>query len=204
MPDVNCQDFELDLMELARGVPLDDETRGAVLTHVAGCPRCAAGLAAERAVTSALGDLAVRHRQAAASLDLETRLIETFTREMEPAHVRFTLRRFALAAGIVLVAGSGIVAWMLLGAPDASRVPRQDIALTSTDEVGEFVPWPLAPPLSSLERGDIVRVPVPPAMLPALGIAPVSVSRGDRLEAEVIVGQDGQPRAVRIIRSAGP
>jgi hypothetical protein len=207
---MTCGELELDLMELARGRP-PAAARAAAEAHIDTCARCAARLAAERTVSQALAGLADRHAGDGAAPQIEARLFEAFVEEVGPRRaparvVRIRRQAWRTAAGVALAAGIGVVAWTVIRTPimedvrfsDAARPPALEA------EAAEFVAWPLAPPLSALERGDIVRVPVPAAMLPALGIAPVSVGPGETLEADVIVGQDGVPRAVRIVRSTGP
>ena len=63
----------------------------------------------------------------------------------------------------------------------------------------EFVVLPDALGLPAFESGTIVRVEVPVAELPAYGLKiPPDVSRSN-VEADVLVGQDGQARAIRLV-----
>jgi hypothetical protein len=64
--------------------------------------------------------------------------------------------------------------------------------------VGEFVPWPGAGDLPPLESGELLRIDLPVSMLPTLGMTP-PVTRGVAVKADVIVGQDGLARAVRLV-----
>jgi hypothetical protein len=64
--------------------------------------------------------------------------------------------------------------------------------------VGEFVPWPGARDLPPLESGELLRVDLPVSMLPALGMAPPA-THGTQVKADVIIGQDGLARAVRLV-----
>jgi hypothetical protein len=64
--------------------------------------------------------------------------------------------------------------------------------------VGEFVPWPGALDLPPLESGELLRIDLPLSMLPALGMMPPP-TRGTAVKADVIVGQDGLARAVRLV-----
>jgi hypothetical protein len=63
---------------------------------------------------------------------------------------------------------------------------------------GEFVPWPGARDLPPLESGELLRIDLPVSMLPALGMMPPA-TRGTAVKADVIVGQDGLARAVRLV-----
>jgi hypothetical protein len=64
-----------------------------------------------------------------------------------------------------------------------------------------FVPLPTAAGLPELESGTVVRVEFPMSDLPAYGIE-IAPDAGARVvEADVLVGQDGQPRAIRFVNS---
>ncbi len=73
------------------------------------------------------------------------------------------------------------------GAPD----PANDLA--------QFVPWPGAQTLPPLESGELIRVGLPVTALPALGLLPPS-SAVSVVQAEIVVGQDGFARAVRLVQ----
>ncbi|PYR87966.1 MAG: hypothetical protein DMF84_29855 [Acidobacteria bacterium] len=64
--------------------------------------------------------------------------------------------------------------------------------------VSEFVPWPGAHELPPLESGELLRVDLPVSMLPALGMMPPAI-HGTSVKADLIVGQDGLTRAVRLV-----
>ena len=62
----------------------------------------------------------------------------------------------------------------------------------------EFVMVPGAAALPPMESGTLVRVDVPVSMLPSLGVTPPA-SPVARVRADLIVGQDGLTRAVRLV-----
>jgi hypothetical protein len=62
-----------------------------------------------------------------------------------------------------------------------------------------FVSLPTAIGLPQLESGRIVRVQLATAMLPAYGFDVVPGSESGVVEADVLVGQDDQPRAIRFV-----
>jgi hypothetical protein len=89
-----------------------------------------------------------------------------------------------------------------LRASPQSRPPRDGVSSTSPageDGVLRFVSLPAAAGLPALESGRIVRVALPMSLLPAYGldVAPETAARV--VEADVLVGQDGQPRAIRFV-----
>lgn len=63
----------------------------------------------------------------------------------------------------------------------------------------EFVMVPGASTLPSMESGSLVRMDVPVAMLPSLGLLPPQTNRTATVRADLVVGQDGLPRAARLV-----
>src|SRR3954468_22900869 len=72
--------------------------------------------------------------------------------------------------------------------------PRREDAITPSG----FVALPWTAGLPAFESGEIVRMEVPVASLPAYGI---DISSGaDRpVEADILIGQDGLARAIRLV-----
>ena len=62
----------------------------------------------------------------------------------------------------------------------------------------DFVIVPGAAALPPMESGELVRMDVEVSLLATLGVAPPA-NRAARVRADVIVGQDGLPRAVRLV-----
>jgi len=65
---------------------------------------------------------------------------------------------------------------------------------------GAFVPWPGAAALPAFENGELVRTELPASVLPLLGIAGTSHAAQSTVVVDVVVGQDGYARAVRLAR----
>ena len=63
---------------------------------------------------------------------------------------------------------------------------------------GDFVLVPGASALPPMESGSLVRIDVPVPMLPSLGVTPPATRQGP-VKADLIVGQDGLARAVRLV-----
>jgi hypothetical protein len=63
----------------------------------------------------------------------------------------------------------------------------------------EFVRIPSAIGLPELESGTVVRMELPLAALPEYGLDIAPDAARTSVEADVLVGQDGQPRAIRLI-----
>jgi hypothetical protein len=66
-----------------------------------------------------------------------------------------------------------------------------------------FVALPGAAGLPDFESGEIVRMEIPVTSLPTYGIEILPDAQGSPVEADLLVGQDGQARAIRLVtRSA--
>ena len=63
----------------------------------------------------------------------------------------------------------------------------------------EFVMVPGAAALPAMESGSLVRMEVPVSMLPSLGLAPPPSNRTGSVRADLVVAQDGLPRAARLV-----
>jgi hypothetical protein len=100
----------------------------------------------------------------------------------------WTSAALATVTALLIVVGTG-----------RGREPRTSRVLPSRPvAVGEFVAWPGARDLPPLESGELLRVDLPVSMLPSLGIVPPA-TQAVRVRADVIVGQDGLARAVRLV-----
>ena len=99
---------------------------------------------------------------------------------------------------------------MKLEATNAGRTSRnrggRRPAGTSTPRPGtrldEFVALPGAIGLPTFESGRIVRVDLPVSSLPAYGLELVPDAARSEVQADVLVGQDGQARAIRLVTTS--
>jgi len=84
--------------------------------------------------------------------------------------------------------------------PKPPRPPRRRTADAPEAATMEgFVALPAAAGLPDLESGRIIRIDVPVASLPAYGVEVIPDLRRSEVEADLLVGQDGQPRAIRLV-----
>jgi hypothetical protein len=126
--------------------------------------------------------------------DRERALLDAFdkaqTEQRAPA-VRAGVWRPAAAAALLALAAT--LAWVIVdrsGRPPANPIVAP---LTTT----EFVLWPGAAELPTFESGHLMRMEVPVSALPSLGLVPPA-THAAVVQADVLVGQDGLPRAVRL------
>jgi hypothetical protein len=66
------------------------------------------------------------------------------------------------------------------------------------------VTLPSAVGLPEFESGQIFRMQIPLTSLSAYGIEITPDTRGTAVEADLLVGQDGQPRAIRLVAASQP
>ena len=100
----------------------------------------------------------------------------------------------ATAASIVIAVA---LDWLV-----ARNAPRHGNAATMREpavDLAGFVPWPGANARPPFESGSLMRVELPVSTLPSLGLEPPQ-SAGSVVEADIVVGQDGFARAVRLVQ----
>jgi hypothetical protein len=145
----------------------------------------------ERALKAGLQALAATTRDASASPHVERAVLERMQpRPAVPA--RPSWRWMPIAAALLISTVWG--AWL---AQRARPVPA--VSGVATTEASGFVEIPGAGVLPPLESGAIVRVSLPIASLPAYGIQIQPDFGREPVLAELLVAQDGYPRAIRLV-----
>jgi anti-sigma factor RsiW len=194
---MTCKPYEDAIVDLGRNRDVDDRVAAAVESHAARCPSCAARLARERALTAGMRALAGSAQHEGAPEALAGSLLETFASRHQAGGEPLTGWRswIAAAAAVVILVTGLAAAWRALEPP----VDRGAAPPVSAD-VQEFVPWPGAAALPAFESGQLVRTELPVTVLPLLGLVPASAPAGNKVTADVLVGQDGLARAVRLAR----
>jgi len=194
---MTCHEFESAIVDLARQVPANPAEESVTRAHLAECAACAAWLRREESLTEGLRALA-RSVEVPDAGALEADLLARFDQQraaVERRTVR-SARWLAVAAALVVIVGLA-AAWRTVRSQ-----PYADDAFTvaSQEEASEFVPWPGAAALPAFESGELVRTELPASVLPLLGISQGDVPAGGRVTADVLYGQDGLARAVRVVR----
>jgi hypothetical protein len=87
-------------------------------------------------------------------------------------------------------------------APRVVRAAQRNELPQETDRLAGFVPLPAAGGLPGFDSGMIVRVAIPTASLPAYGLA-ITPESSQTVNADLLVGQDGQARAIRLVSLVG-
>ena len=144
-------------------------------------------------LASALRQLAKRAEVPPLDPDRERALLEAFDAAQQQKRApaaRAGVWRPATAAALLALAAT--MAWVIVGR--SVRPPAAPVAPLTTSE---FVLWPGAAELPTFESGHLMRMEVPVSALPSLGLVPPAAHEAV-VQADVLVGQDGLPRAVRL------
>jgi hypothetical protein len=185
---MTCGDHDLTVMDIARGVPVDGGAREAALSHARECPRCAALLRDQQALSRGLRAMAA-DVEIPASAGLERRLVERIREDRDARSEPLWQTALKVAAAVILVAAALVGAWR-----DLNRAQRP----APPPRAPEFVLWPGAAALPPFESGELVRTELPVSALPVLGIEAPANPAASRVKADLLVGQDGLVRAVRL------
>ena len=144
----------------------------------------------ERTLAVGLKALADRTRNAASSPHVERAVLAEMARLDRARTPDTTPSGFiALAAGLLIAVGVAI--WSVPSDPT--------VETTRFVRPSGFVELPNVAALPAMESASIVRVSLPPSVLPQYGMPIVPEMTGSPVEAELLVAQDGQPRAIRLV-----
>lgn len=199
---MNCQRLRHLLVDRARGLAEDARGGAELDRHLDACPSCREQLGREAALTRGLRALASSAGPGDGAVELEERLLAAFARHQRSsrgtAWSAAPSRALAAAAAVVLLAAAGgiYVARQAATAP-SSRTPASSQA--GRAPLDGFIPLPAAAGLPAFESGQIVRIHVPVASLPAYGVEIIPDAPAAAVQADVLVGQDGLPRAIRLV-----
>jgi hypothetical protein len=215
---MKCEEFEAIGLEKSgvRVSELDAALRHAAAEHAARCPNCAALQESWQEARIALQGLREATRNAETPRRVEMRLLHEFsmrhrTRKMR---ARAVFAAWALATSALLFAGVNWWNWRLTqthgdasagnvvntSAPAPSVTPAEtseEPTLIAGNEDGDFTLLPGSLP-QEIDDSAVVRVGMQRGALSALGL-PVNEERvSDWIQVDLLVGQDGLPKAVRL------
>jgi len=221
---MSCHQIEPHIVDMARGLTSDRDAQ--LARHILGCPSCAGLLEQERVMSAALRRLAKDFEEPAADPQREQALLAMFDQGRHRSHVHAPVWTWLAAAGLAFAA---VLTWHLAGAPRAPRIGSPPIAVVAPEteqaqaldsaslvtaaeprvrtpstpvrsraaqqadlrsndapDSTEFVEWPGAAAWPPFESGELIRIDIPTEV----GV----------VQAEVLVGQDGFARAVRLVQ----
>lgn len=229
MSGVNCREYEMALMDLARGRPVDAATHASLASHVESCGRCRRLLDSQIRLSAATSVVSANASRWNAPFRVEQAVMA------EVRAVRVPRRRFVYAAAGAAIAASLVLVWAVnrsgpklvprpavnaaISAPVVENVVEKEKRVISTQvvmkkKIGDklssaplaslatqqpFIAIPYTMPLQPYEHANVVRVDVPVMALIAAGLPIEGADPSARVQTDVLVGQDGQARAVRPI-----
>ncbi len=179
----------------------------------------------EDQVLQALQALAESDRAQGAPPEVEARLLGAFHARRRSGRHRPTIAALAASLAIALLlwpnhtskpvvsaappvlqapeaARPAPVAVTITNVVRASRKVARRIAVVRQPEAREVVTdfFPLMNPAPSFGRGQMLRVQLPAAAMQTVGLPVPDGHLGDLVQADVLVGEEGMPRAIRFVR----
>lgn len=141
-------------------------------------------------LTGALKRLREENAAVPVPADLEARVLAAFDARTTPGvHIRWWLPASACAMAALFT----LAAFLLRPGPAAPA---------AHPVAASFVPIPYVAPPAPYERTEVIRMNVPVAALLAAGLKVRKVDTGETVQADVLVGQDGRPLAIRFLKNA--
>jgi hypothetical protein len=214
---MTCEEFAmagLDLDSPATDSPL----RQAAREHMRNCPHCAALQENWQALRADLRLLGHETSEASTPLRIEMRLrqdLRTKHTTMKARHAAVAAT-WALAGAAVLVAVVSLAYWrqqkavvsspmaggtQIAGPQQAAQnsqsTPQADESVVASNDSNEFTFLPGSMP-SPMDDATVVRVGMQRAALGAFGLTVNEEHAADWIQVDVLVGNDGQPQAVRL------
>ncbi|MGH9731486.1 MAG: hypothetical protein ACRD4A_07275 [Candidatus Acidiferrales bacterium] len=225
---MTCAEFDTIVHDVARPNALDKPSAVMAKFHAQTCERCAARFAQAQVLANALETVAQDSAALGAPAHLEPALVSAFRehrRSLERKQHRQRRTRLRWLEWSALAAAAAVL--LAIGAWNFSR-PRvngtdknpnvvvqspvnfsasdeaQQAALVETatadDSSSDFIPLPYGESLSADDSGLVVRVSMTRSALGSLGYPVDEVHAGDVVQADLLVGEDGLPRAVRLVQ----
>jgi len=148
----------------------------------------------------------LRLRAAATAQRLPEEIRSRLLDEFNALHTkrRFQPRWALVAAAASLIAAALSLSWHLTPISSGAAV----VAQTEWEQLagpadGEFLAVPYAPPLAPGESVDVVRTQLDTQALERMGVNIALASAANaQVNADLVLGQDGLPRAVRVLGQA--
>jgi hypothetical protein len=197
MKQIDCETAGGNLMEAARRRGFMDAD---VQAHLDGCPACADLWQGQQSLTANLRLLRIQSSGQRSSPAARAAIMQDFAAQSRaPRGHRWV---WAVAVAAVFLLGAFLVR-DLTNPRQGGEAGVSELASGAEPEARDegFIDIPYAPPLAQGEMVRVVHTALQPAELASLGVN-VDPSWATELPADLLVGQDGFPRAVRLSNEA--
>jgi predicted anti-sigma-YlaC factor YlaD len=196
---MSCQKYQDALVALARreGDPSDHDQ---VRAHLDECGSCRRRFDEQEALTAGLRALAEASRHEHPSDALEAHLMASFDEERTRAAAPAAMRpgvwlRWWLAAAAAVLAVLAAAWWQVARTP----APLPAAPFVGVIELTGFQALPQAAALPDFDSGEVVRTEIAVSALPVYGVGIPPDAPAAAVKVDLLVGQDGQPRAIRLV-----
>lgn len=207
---MSCPEYKAEIIEAARGW----DSRP-VRQHLDSCRACSDFFDEQMALTDSVRSLAARH-EVWRHGEVETQLLK----ELNTAWPAKSTRRRWIWAPVAVAAAVLMTIWLypkpavphakLPAPPQVTPIAQVDPPSTvqpphrirkrpAPEDPVPFIPIPYTIPLAPYERAQVMQVELPVAELIAAGLPISTTDQGALARADVLVGDDGRARAVRVI-----
>jgi len=222
---MTCEEFELAGLDL-EGLQQDDPAHHAAREHLRSCPRCAALQENWQTLRADLRAVGAGTQDAEAPSRVEMRLRQEFRTRHKTVKAQraAAYAGWALAAAAVVLAAVSWVNWQhekgrqsaqqpaVSGRETASAAnagqglntrgaisagPELGETIVAANDAGEFTLLPGTLP-GMLGDATVVRVQMQRGALGALGLTVNEERAADLIQVDLLVGDDGQPKALRL------
>ena len=219
---MNCASFEEIVHSLVRYELLDLDLREQAMLHADACAACGARLATAQALADATEFARASLYAEQAPQRVSDEMMAEYRRAHDPRRVGMHVARWALAAAAVVALSFG--GWFAVErlrtndrveAPQTARVSKAPVeasagngaastplvaaaAMPDSNLLADFEPVPFAGDFDPSDPAMIVHVQLTRAALGKLGYEVEKGKGKEVVEADVLVGVDGWPRAVRV------
>jgi anti-sigma factor RsiW len=194
---MTCRQLKFDVIDVARGVALDPAREAAVESHLLSCLSCRALVDRQRAMSAALRRLATEQKVPAFNPGQLNNLLAAVGRPRRRSRRATAAVGLSLAASVLIVASLSVGLQRQASAPASSPVVAATLAPPMGAETA-FVVLPGADALPRLESGRVIRIEISESEFTAVGLW--QPAHAGAVQADVLVGQDGLARAVRLVQ----
>ena len=212
---MSCEQFELLGLDMDRPDAQPEEAAAAA-EHAANCARCFAMLESWRELKQDLRLLREHTRLESAPTRVEMRLKQELRtrREARVPRSSVAIATWALAAAAALAAAIGWMHWrdgisnhtdtslQVAAVAQNDSVPTLDASLLTADyDTGEFTQLPGSMPTASSDE-SVLQARVQRGALVQFGLPVAPEQAAEWVDVDFLVGEDGQPLAVRLHQDA--